>query len=229
MSRPEPLATNPRGLPGLGDLVHLVCGGLIRVWVCLCYRVTVKRAGPRTWGPVIYAANHRAFLDPPMVGMWSPVPVSYFARANLWRNPLIGAVLTSSKSIPVERDNPGISSMKGAIDRLRAGVPIMVFPEGTRTRSGRLGRFKDGPALFARRAGVPIIPVYVVRTERCWPRESPLPRPFGSRLEIRFGSPMVAPAGLAPRAQDAWLSRRLEAWIRLQERRCLGAASAPGG
>jgi 1-acyl-sn-glycerol-3-phosphate acyltransferase len=215
----------PRGMPAVGDLVHLFIGGLFRIWVCICYRMTVKRVGPRAWGPVIYAANHRAFLDPPMVGMWSPVPVSYFARASLWKNPLIGAVLTSGKSIPVERENPGISSMKGAIDRLRAGVPIMVFPEGTRTRTGRLGRFKDGPALFARRSGVPIIPVYVVRTERCWPRESPLPHLFGSRLEVRFGSPMVAPPELAPRAQDAWLSRRLEAWIRLQERRCLGKAA----
>lgn len=225
MSQRESLAVTPRGMPGVGDLVHLVVAWLFRLWVLVCYRVTVRRAGPRTWGPVVYAANHRAFLDPPLVGMWSPVPVSYFARASLWKNPLIGGVLTACKSIPIDRDNPGISSMKGAIDRLRAGVPIMVFPEGTRTRTGRLGRFKDGPALFARRAGVPVIPVYVVRTERCWPRESPLPRLFGSRLEIRFGSPMVAPPELAPRAQDLWLSRRLEAWIRFQERRCMGRAA----
>lgn len=215
--------TTIRNQPSLADLAHLCTTSLLRLWMRCCYRTTVRRAGPLPHGPVLYACNHRSFLDPMQAGMWSQVPVCYFARASLWKNPVIGTTLDVFSGIPVDRDNPGASSMKGAIARLRAGKPVLVFPEGTRTRDGRLGRFKEGPALFARRAGVDVIPVYVWRSERCWPRERALPRLFGPRLEVRYGRPLRAPAHLSPRERDAWLMRRIEAWMRLQERR-LGPA-----
>jgi 1-acyl-sn-glycerol-3-phosphate acyltransferase len=214
-----------RNTPTLADLAHLVLGGLFRIWLTWCYRVTVRKTAPLPRGPVLYASNHRAFLDPPMAAIWGAMPVCYFARADLWKMPLVGRTLDIFSGIPVDRDNPGASSMKGAIERLRAGKQVLVFPEGTRTRDGRLGRFKDGPALFARRAGVPVVPVYLWRTERCWPRKAILPHLFGPRLEVRYGRPLVPPPTLPPRAQDRWLMLRLEAWMRLQERK-LGV-SAP--
>jgi 1-acyl-sn-glycerol-3-phosphate acyltransferase len=108
--------------------------------------------------------------------------------------------------------------MKGAIERLREGLPVVIFPEGTRTKTGRLGVLKDGPALISRRAGVPLVPVYVHRAERCWPQGQPWPNPWGTRLQVRFGRPLVPPAGLSPKEQDAWKTRRLELWLRYQER-----------
>jgi 1-acyl-sn-glycerol-3-phosphate acyltransferase len=213
-----------RDMPTAADIVHLLIGCfLLRTWMFACARVTVRRASPQPSGPVVYACNHRSFLDPMLAGMWSREPIAYFARASLWENPLFRFILDTFHGIPVDRDNPGISSMKGAVDRLRASIPIMVFPEGTRTRTGRLGRFKDGPALFARRSGAPIVPVYVFRTERCWPRDSAFPVVFAPRVEVRYGRPFVAPKHLAPRAQDAWLTRRLELWMQRQEREMLGA------
>jgi 1-acyl-sn-glycerol-3-phosphate acyltransferase len=199
------------------NLVQLLGILLLRWWMRLGYRIQVEQvAGWRTH-PCVLACNHRSFADPPFVAMWSDQPIAFFARSNLWRIPVIRQMLNLFHGIPVERENPGLSSMKGAVERLRSGISILVFPEGTRTRSGRLGTLRDGPALFARRAGVPLIPVYIHRTEAIWPRGALLPRLCGHRVGIRIGRAITAPPGLEPRAADAWVTRRLQAWMEAQE------------
>ena len=193
---------------------------ILRPWTRLCFRTTVRRAGTLPH-PCVLACNHRSFADPPFVAMWSSQPIAFFARSSLWRIPGIRQMLELFYGIPVERENPGLSSMKGAIERLRAGISVLVFPEGTRTRTGRVGILRDGPALFARRSGAPLIPVYVHRSEAIWPRGARWPRLCGRRTEIRFGAPITAPAGLEPRAADAWVTQRLTAWMQQQERELL--------
>lgn len=195
---------------------------ILRPWMRIGFRLTVRRAGELPH-PCVLACNHRSFADPPFVAMWSSKPVAFFARSSLWRIPVIRQMLDIFSGIPVDRDNPGISSMKGAIERLRSGISVLVFPEGTRTKTGRLGRLRDGPALFARRSGVPLIPVYVHRSEAVWPRGALLPRLCGRRTEVRFGAPIVPPAGLDARESDAWVTRRLSAWMLSQERALAGS------
>lgn len=195
---------------------------LLRPWLRLCFRITVHRVRDLPPPPCLFASNHRSFADPPFVATWLAEPIGFFARADLWQIPFIRQMLDLFYGIPVERENPGLSSMKGAVARLRSGVSVMVFPEGTRTRTGRLGTLRDGPALFSRRAGVPLVPVYIHRSEAVWPRGALLPRLCGPRVEVRFGTPIVPPPGLEPRAADAWVTRRLEAWMLLQERRLKG-------
>jgi len=208
----HPASFPSRLLQGVGILVF-------RALVCFLYRCEVRRCGPLPPAPVLFAANHRSFLDPMLVGMWVHDPISYFAKAELWRLPIVGFTLRLMRSIPVERDNPGMSSMKGAIERLRQRISVLIFPEGTRTRSGRVGRLRDGPALFARRAGVPIVPVYVHRTEKAWPRGRPLPTLGNARIAICFGRPLVPPPGLPPRELDRWMTNHLHAWFVAVERR----------
>jgi 1-acyl-sn-glycerol-3-phosphate acyltransferase len=228
----EPIAhetiRHPRNaIPMFTQLVvgHL----LLRPLTTFFYRVRVRRSHAPVSAPCIYACNHRSFLDPPLVGMCQQRPISYFARASLWQNHFVAFFLRIMYGIPIDRDNPGLSSMKGAIEKLRAGISVLVFPEGTRTKDGRLQEFRDGPALFARRAGVPIVPVYLHRSERALPRSSSLPRPFASGVQVLIGSPITAPKGLEARAQDAWISRRLWLWMLVQERRMLGRAGAAEG
>ena len=201
-----------------GTMFIQAMGALIlRPWMHLCFQTTIRRAGPLPH-PCVLACNHRSFADPIFVAMWSSLPIAFFARSSLWKIPVVRQMLTLFYGIPVDRENPGISSMKGAIERLRAGISVLVFPEGTRTKSGRIGRLRDGPALFSRRSGVPLIPVYVHRSEAIWPRGLPFPVLCGRRTEIRFGAPIVAPVGLEPRAADAWVTQRIETWMHRQER-----------
>lgn len=157
--------------------------------------------------------------------MWLRQPIAYFARASLWKVPPIRLVLNIMQGIPVDRDSPGASSMKGAIDRLKQGVSVLVFPEGTRTRTGRVGKLRDGPALFARRAGVPIVPVYLHRFEAAWPRGALLPRLGGTRIAVRFGAPIQPPANLTSKEADAWVMRRLTAWMQRSEALYYGHAA----
>jgi 1-acyl-sn-glycerol-3-phosphate acyltransferase len=217
----EPAADRGHPSPFLSRVVQSLGVLVLRPLVRFLYRCQVHRAGPMPAPPVLLAANHRSFLDPPLVGMWFRHPVSYFARASLWRVPPIRLLLEVMHGIPVERENPGMSSMKGAVENLKRGISVLVFPEGTRTRTGRVGRLREGPALFARRAGVAVVPVYLHRSDEVWPRGSPLPRLAGRPIAVYVGRPMSAPAGMPPRAQDEWLTRRLQAWFLLRERRLL--------
>jgi 1-acyl-sn-glycerol-3-phosphate acyltransferase len=194
----------------------------LRPWVKFGLRGRVRRSRDLPDGPVVLACNHRSFFDPPMVGMCFRRPVAYFAKSSLWDSPAIALMLRTMFGIPVDRENPGLSSMKGAVDRLRHGISVLVFAEGTRTRDGRLGPMREGPALFARRAGVPIVPVYLYRSEAVWPRGQFGPTFITKNIEVRVGRPITAPSHLNPRAQDTWVSRRLELWMECQERSFMG-------
>ncbi len=216
-SAPSSFPAPPADL--LPNSIQLVLGYvLLRPWYRFFARGRVLRSRHLPDGPCVLACNHRSFFDPPLVGIHTRRPIAYFARSDLWKNPIIAFFLNAMFGIPIDRENPGLSSMKGAVERLRRGISVLVFPEGTRTRSGRLGQLREGPAMFARRAGVPIVPVYVHHSEMVWPRANKLPTLLTKGIEIRFGRPLVAPKNLDPRTQDAWISRRLQTWMIAQER-----------
>ncbi len=214
--------------PSLGGIifshaVHFFLGFcFLHPWLRFGLRGRIKRSRNVPTGPVVLACNHRSYFDPPFVGMCFTGPIAYFARSNLWDYPVIAWFLRVMYGIPVDRDNPGLSSMKGAVERLKGGISILVFPEGTRTKNGRLSRLRDGPALFARRAHVPVVPVYLHRSEAVWPRGHKLPVFITKNVEVRLGAPIIAPTHLSSKEQDAWVSHRLAAWMELQERKFLG-------
>ncbi len=199
----------------------------LRVPIRFCFRCRVRMAQVPPH-PAVFAANHRSFADPGLVGMWLREPISYFARSDLWDAVIFRFFLQLMRSIPVERENPGLSSMRGAVERLRQGMSVLAFPEGTRTRDGHLGRLRDGPALFARRAGVPIVPVYVHRSERVWPRGAIVPRLAGGRIEIRYGRPISSPGGMDARLADRVVTERLKRWMLRQERQLLASHRSGG-
>jgi 1-acyl-sn-glycerol-3-phosphate acyltransferase len=139
-------------------------------------------------GGVILASNHASFLDPPLVGAGLKRDINYLARESLFRFPGIGALLRSWNSVPVDRDGGGARGLKKILDRLLAGGGIILFPEGTRTRDGRLQPARSGIGLTVIKSTAPVVPVRVFGTYEAYGRHISIPRPH--RIAVKYGAPM---------------------------------------
>jgi 1-acyl-sn-glycerol-3-phosphate acyltransferase len=139
-------------------------------------------------GPVILAANHASFLDPPLIGAGVKREINYLARESLFRFPAMGAVLRKVNCVPVDRDGSGAAGLKAIFDRLLAGGAIILFPEGTRTRDGELQPPRSGIGLTVIKSTAPVVPVRVFGTFEAYRRHLRFPRP--RRVAVKYGHPM---------------------------------------
>jgi 1-acyl-sn-glycerol-3-phosphate acyltransferase len=109
----------------------------------------------------VYAANHTSYMDTPVVFAALPFQFRILAKKELWSIPFIGWYLNRSGQIPIDTANPHATrgSLGGGVRALRAGMPLFVFPEGSRTLTGELQTFLSGAAYLAIRAQVPLVPI----------------------------------------------------------------------
>ena len=148
------------------------------------WRVLGAENVPLTGG-VILASNHASYLDPPLVGSGLKRDINYLARESLFRFPLVGAVLRSWNSVPVDRDGGGARGLKVILDRLLAGGGIILFPEGTRTKDGQLQPARSGIGLTVIKSTAPVVPVRVFGTYEAYGRHHKIPRP--RRVAVCYG------------------------------------------
>lgn len=139
-------------------------------------------------GPVILACNHASFLDPPLVGAALPRAVSYLARDTLFPYPLVGALLRSWNAVPVDREGGGAVGLRRILGVLQQGHGVIIFPEGTRTRDGRLQPARSGIGLMVLKSEAPVVPVRVFGTFEAYGRHRRVPRPY--RLAVKYGRPL---------------------------------------
>ena len=140
-------------------------------------------------GPVILASNHASFLDPPLIGSALRREINYLARESLFRFPVVGAILRSWNSVPVDRDGGGAAGLRAILDRLLAGGGIILFPEGTRTRDGKLQPARSGIGLTVIKSAAPVVPVRVFGTFEAYGRQMRFPKPC--RVTVKYGQPML--------------------------------------
>jgi 1-acyl-sn-glycerol-3-phosphate acyltransferase len=139
-------------------------------------------------GSVILASNHASFLDPPLVGSATTREINYLARESLFRFPVVGTILRRVNAVPVDREGGGARGLRAILDRLLAGGGIILFPEGTRSRDGRLQPGKSGIGLTVIKSNAPVVPVRVFGTSEALERRHKFPRP--RRVAVKFGKPM---------------------------------------
>jgi 1-acyl-sn-glycerol-3-phosphate acyltransferase len=141
--------------------------GCARIWSGLILktsriRVTVEgleNAGRGT--PMIFCVNHQSSMDIPVLLVNLPFQFRFIAKRSLFRYPFMGWHLRRSGHIAVARDRPGEArrSLNEAVRKIREGYPVVVFPEGGRSRTGEILRFKSGAFRLAVLSGVPVTPV----------------------------------------------------------------------
>jgi 1-acyl-sn-glycerol-3-phosphate acyltransferase len=117
---------------------------------------------PRQSG-CIYMANHQSNLDPPILVAHLPGYISFLAKQELFRVPVLGTVARIGGLVPVNRSNRAAAhaSIARAAEAVRRGRPFMIFPEGTRSPDGRLLPFKKGPFHLAVQADAPVVPITI--------------------------------------------------------------------
>ena len=152
---------------GVNRLVLLVVR-LVLTPLFLTY-LRMKRMGREhipAEGPVILASNHRSFFDPFIIGTMTRRPVYYVAKKELFAySRLLGWVLNALGAFPVDRgagDQDTIDTAKAILDR---GEIVLMFPEGTRTRPGSLGKPRRGVGRLALETGAPVVPIAIIGTE----------------------------------------------------------------
>jgi 1-acyl-sn-glycerol-3-phosphate acyltransferase len=175
------------GMGGVAVGIHRLTGNRRMAWGfakarartlerMLGVRVTVTgREHVVSGGPFVYTPNHQSHLDILALLGHLPGAVRFAAKQDLWRHPVVGAVMDSLGMVSIDREDAPAAI--AALDRLRDdGQSFVVFPEGGRSRDGRLGEFKKGAFVLAIRLGLPVVPVVCRGTRRLMPK--------GSRLTV---------------------------------------------
>jgi len=165
-----PLAIIASFFTRTGNPVHLIA----RIWgqsILWVSRVHVSVKGMSNIEPdksYVYMANHQSNFDIPVLLGYLPVQFRWLAKAELFKIPLFGRAMLGAGYVKIDRFNrkSAFESLEEAASRMRNGVSVMIFPEGTRSKDGSIRQFKKGGFVMAIKSGVPIVPVVLRGT---WP------------------------------------------------------------
>lgn len=207
--------------------VSLVCGvwdrsgrqqhSAAQAWAALLLRISlspVRIIGEekfRLYPVAVYASNHLSYMDTPVLFAKLPFQFRILAKQALWKIPFVGWFLRRSGQVPIDAKSP-TSALKGllrGVAALKAGMPLVLFPEGKRSPDGHMQMAHSGGAFMAIRAGVPLVPLALIGTYELLPIHVYSLRP--RTLMIIVGDP-IPTAGLTTKDADA-LTARLYAEI----------------
>lgn len=192
-------------------------------------------------GPVIFVANHASHLDTPLILLSLPdewrrrtavaAAADYFFDT-WWR--AVGSAIAFN-AFPIDRRGGSMATTPGQL--LEQGWNLVIYPEGTRTRDGWVGRFQAGAAFLAVRHGVPVVPIAHRGTFDAMPRGAGWPARGRRQLTVRFGDPLRPEPGETPRsfaqriraAVGALLDEETGTWWESRRRAAAGATPDPSG
>lgn len=159
-------------------------------------------------GKLIVAVNHVSIIDPPLaaVVLHRVRYARFLGKEELFRIPVLSAWLRACGVIPLDRGRGDVAALREALGVLREGGCMVIFPEGTRSRTGRPGRPRAGVGLLARESGAEVVPARVSGTQTFW---------GGGPLGIRFGKPLRFTGGDQKRDCRLFSEKVMEEILRL--------------
>jgi 1-acyl-sn-glycerol-3-phosphate acyltransferase len=137
-------------------------------------------------GPAVLAANHESLADPFFLGVATTRPIHYMAKAELWRNPIVGRLMIWFGTFPVERGGGDSNALQHGIRLLEQGALLGIFPQGT-SQPRRNRPYMRGAARLALATGAPLVPICTINTEKAL-------RPHRVKLGLPQITIRVAPA-----------------------------------
>jgi 1-acyl-sn-glycerol-3-phosphate acyltransferase len=182
--------------PGAG-LARIFFFAALRHALVLAFRVVYRaqvsgRDGVPAHGPLLIAANHQSFIDPPAIGSFVRTrQLNFVARGGLFCFAPFAWFISFLNALPLREDGSDTAAIKETLRRLEQGRAILIFPEGSRTKDGQMHEFKRGVALLVKKARCPVVPVAIAGAYEAWPATRTFPRLLGQRLRIAFGEPIA--------------------------------------
>ena len=149
----------------------------------------------------IFMSNHVSNLDPPVLIPLLPGRSSVLLKKELMNIPILGRAMRMAKFVPVERGSrrdAAKASVEAAAEALRSGLHILVYPEGTRSRDGRLSTFKKGPFFLAQETQAPIVPIALSGTQTMMRKGSYAITPGLARIQVL---PVIEPTNYETREE----------------------------
>lgn len=176
-----------------GLLIHRLSLFWASLHLKLCgIRVLTKGRENLSKPPYIIMCNHQSALDIFIMYIALPFMFKWVAKRQLFSIPFVGWIMKRAGYISLDRESPrdGLKAINDAAQKVREGMNIIVFPEGTRSNDGKLLPFKKGVFSLVARAGVPVIPIGIIGTSRLQPKGSLMPNEKGA-VYANIGQPIL--------------------------------------